>query len=285
MKRSARPIDERKSALLCREARRVRADVLSMIHSAGSGSPGSSLSPVDILVWLYRHEMVYRVREPGWRKRDIFILSKGQAAPAYYSIFARIGWLGKRELFTYRKINSRLQTHPQYAALPGIDYSSGSLGQGLSAAVGMALAHRYLGNDVSRIFVLVGDGELQEGQVWEAAMAANKYALEEIVVLVDNNRFQGDGSTEQIMPIEPLVSKWKSFGWEALTIDGHSFISLYEGLRTAEGAHRPKVLICTTIKGKGVSFMENNNEWHVGAALTRPILKRALGELREKAHA
>ncbi|MFH1995813.1 MAG: transketolase [Candidatus Omnitrophota bacterium] len=279
MKRSAKRLTSRTIASLCAIARKVRIDVLRMIYAAHSGNPGSALSPCEIMVWLYHHEMTIKPKTPRWKRRDRFILSKGQASPAYYSIFSRLGWIRRRELTTYRKINSRLQTHPEYDALQGIDYTSGSLGQGLSAAVGMALADRYLKRYEPRYFVLLGDGEIQEGQIWEAALSARKFGLENVVALIDRNGFQGDDRIDHVMPLEQLEDTWASFGWEVRVVDGHDYLSLYGGLRDLEHSRKPKVMICNTVKGKDVSFMEGRAEWHTAALLSDRLFRKALCEL------
>lgn len=279
MNRNPRLVYSPDNKQLTSYANRVRTDVLHMIQHAGSGNPGSALSCVEILVWLLHHEMRIRVPQPRWPKRDRLILSKGHAAPVFYSICTQLGWVKHKELMGYRQINTRLQTHPEYHKLICIDYTSGSLGQGLSAAVGMALAARYLKNLESRFFVLLGDGEIQEGQIWEAAMTAGHYELNNVVAILDRNVFQGDGATEKILSLEPLMEKWRAFRWEVQEADGHSFENLADVL-SRFGSSKPKLLIAHTVKGKGVSFMEKNNEWHVGGKkFTGAVLKRALSEI------
>ncbi len=261
-------------------SKEVRKDVLKMIQNAGSGNPGSALSCVEILVWLLHHEMCIKVDNPKWELRDRLILSKGHAAPVFYAICSQLGWLKKNELLGFRRFNTKLQTHPEYNTLPFIDYTSGSLGQGLSAAVGMCLAANYLKITEPRFFVLLGDGEIQEGQIWEAAMSAGSYDLSNIIAILDYNKFQQDGKTESIMNIEPLADKWISFNWEVKEAYGHSFQSLYDALNSFRTS-KPKLIIAHTIKGKGVSFMENNNDWHVGGKkFTTEVLNNALSELK-----
>lgn len=261
-------------------SKQVRQDVLKMIQNAGSGNPGSALSCVDILVWLLHEEMNLKLDDPKWMNRDRLILSKGHAAPVFYSIFSQLGLIDRESLMGFRKFGTKLQTHPEYGKLPFIDFSSGSLGQGLSAAVGMSLAANYLNLSTPRFFVLLGDGELQEGQIWEAAMAAGNYSLSNIFAIIDLNRFQQDGNTGNIMDVQPLKEKWEAFKWEVQETDGHSFQSLKTSLNSFE-TQNPKLIIAKTIKGKNVSFMESNNDWHVGGPkFTEEILKQALEELK-----
>ena len=260
-------------------SKEVRKDVLKMIQNAGSGNPGSALSCVEILVWLLHHEMRFKKEKPRWVKRDRLILSKGHAAPVFYSIFSQIGLLKKNELLGFRNFNTKLQTHPEFNSLPFIDFPSGSLGQGLSGAVGMALACNYMKIHEPRFFVLIGDGEVQEGQIWEAAMSASNYHLSNIIAILDYNRFQQDGKIDDVMNIEPIKAKWKSFNWEIKEADGHSFSSLSKAITNFK-TKKPKLLIAKTVKGKGISFMENNNEWHVGGSkFTQKILNESLNEL------
>jgi len=260
-------------------SKEVRKDVLKMIQNAGSGNPGSALSCVEILVWLLHHEMHIKINDPRWSLRDRLILSKGHAAPVFYAICSQLDWLKKSELLGFRRFNTKLQTHPEYNTLPFVDYTSGSLGQGLSAAVGMALAANYKKISEPRFFVLLGDGEIQEGQIWEAAMSAGHYNLSNIIAILDYNKFQQDGKTKSVMNIEPLTDKWISFNWEVKEADGHLFQSLCDALSSCE-ASKPKLIIANTVKGKGISFMENNNDWHVGGKkFTEQVLDKALSEL------
>ena len=260
-------------------ANEVRKDVLKMIHNAGSGNPGSALSCVEILVWLLHNEMKIKLDNPKWVNRDRLILSKGHAAPVFYSIFSQLELISKNDLLGFRKFDTKLQTHPEYGKLPFIDFSSGSLGQGLSAAVGMALASNYLKLSEPRFFVLIGDGEIQEGQIWEAAMAAGHYSLSQIIAVIDKNGFQQDEGIDQTIDIEPLLDKWNSFKWEVIKCDGHSFEDLNLALNSFN-SDKPKLIVANTTKGKGISFMENNNEWHVGGPkFDNEILELALKEL------
>lgn len=255
-----------------------------MIQHAGSGNPGSTLSIVDVLVWLYFHEMRINPEDCRDQARDRLVLSKGQAAPAYYSIFAKIGWLSENELLGFRGFETRLQTHPEYDTIPAIDFTSGSLGMGLSAVNGMALAARYQGKNDLRFFCILGDGELQEGQVWEAAMTAGHYCLENVILIVDRNVFQGDRSVAEVMELEPLADKWRSFGWEVVNVDGHDFAAMADALASLT-SKKPKLMIADTIKGKGVSFMEGDNLWHTGGPkYTEELLEKSLRDLEELDH-
>lgn len=242
-------------------ARRVRIDVLDMIESAGSGHPGGSFSAVEILVQLYWKELNIRPEDPLWPRRDRFVLSKGHACPALYSVLARRGYFDPSELPTLRKLGSRLQGHPNMNELPGLDASTGSLGQGLSISCGMAHGIR-LDAGPSRVYCLLGDGELQEGSVWEAAMTAAHYGLSHLTAIVDRNGVQLDGDVSGVMEIEPLVDKWLAFGWDVIVAEGHSFPSLEKAFQHCRETPFPSVIIAGTVKGKGVSFMENTCEWH-----------------------
>ncbi len=243
-------------------AKRVRYNTLYMITKAGSGHPGGSLSAVDIMVTLYFNVMRYKVEDPFWEDRDRFILSKGHACPALYAIFYELGIIKKEELDTLRKPGSRLQGHPDIKKLPWAEFSSGSLGQGLSFAVGVALAGKMDKKDYYT-FVLIGDGESQEGQIWEAAMSARKFKLNNLIGITDRNGLQIDGETESIMPIDPLAYKWRAFGWNVLEIDGHNFSQIISAIEKAkENKESPTMIIAHTIKGKGVSFMENVVDFH-----------------------
>jgi transketolase len=256
-------------------ARTIRKDILSMTAAAGSGHYMSSLSSVEILVSLYFNVMSYDPQDPGWPDRDRFVLSKGHASPALYAVLAHAGFLPVEELGTLRKIGSRLQGHPVSHLLPGLDASSGSLGQGLSTAVGMALAARLDGRKY-RVYVLMGDGELQEGQVWEAVMAASHFRLGTITAIIDQNDLQATGRVSEIMGVRDLRSVFESFGWDAYSVDGHDFGSLLEGFRHAkETSGKPRVLIARTVKGCGIGFIENNLQYH-SAPLTPDEMRRAL---------
>jgi transketolase len=261
-------------------AKRVRRDIIEMITAAGSGHPGGSLSAVEIVVDLYFNHMKIDPQNPAWPDRDRFILSKGHAAPVLYSVMAERGYpdTPKDKLNTLRKFGSVFQGHPDRRFIPSLEASTGSLGQGLSLGLGMALAAR-LDSSPSRTFVMLGDGEIQEGQIWEAAMAAPFMKADNLVAIVDNNRIQLDGFVKDIMAIDPLGEKWRSFGWHVIEIDGHDFSaveSAFEEAAYTKGV--PTCVVAHTIKGKGVSFMENNPKFH-GVAPTAEECNRALQEL------
>ena len=262
---------------LCRQ---VRRDILTMTHAAGSGHPGGSLSAVEILVTLYFDQMHLDPAQPEDPNRDRFLLSKGHAAPVLYSALARRGFFDPGLLPTLRQLDSPLQGHPHREKLPGLDCSSGSLGQGLSIANGLALAARRTGRSY-RTYCLLGDGEVQEGQIWEAAMTAAQFSLDNVCAVVDDNGVQLDGPTKDIMDVEPLGAKFAAFGWEVLDVDGHSLAALRDAFRIAAATQgRPTVLIAHTVKGKGVSFMEGQAAWH-GKAPNDQELAAALAELAE----
>lgn len=242
-------------------ARTVRLDILSMIRGAGSGHPGGSFSAVEILVELYWEVLRIHPEDPAWAARDRFVLSKGHACPALYSVLARRGYFDPSQLCTFRKLGSRLQGHPNMEHLPGLDASTGSLGQGLSISCGMALGLRLDGLD-SRVFCLLGDGELQEGSVWESAMSASQFGLNRLTAIVDRNRVQLDDRVSAVMEIEPLADKWLAFGWDVIVADGHSFASMKKAFEHCAGSPFPSVIIADTLKGRGVSFMEGSAAWH-----------------------
>lgn len=260
---------------LCTE---VRRDIVRMTAAAGSGHPGGSLSSVELLVGLYFAKMRHDPQRPDWADRDRFVLSKGHVAPVLYSVLARAGYFPVEELLTLRKLGSRLQGHPHMLSLPGLDNSSGSLGQGLSQANGLALAARLNQQDY-RIYCLLGDGELQEGQVWEAVMTAAHYKLANVCAIVDYNNLQIDGTVEEIIGLQPLADKWRAFNWHVISIDGHDVeqvLAAYD--EAANVKDKPSVIIAQTIKGKGISFMENVAGWH-GKAPNQEELAKALAEL------
>lgn len=259
------------------KAKTIRRHVINMIYEAGSGHPGGSLSCVDILTALYFHTMRHNSSEPEWAERDRFVLSKGHAAPALYAALAEAGYFPEEELLTLRKMGSMLQGHPDIR-VPGIEVSSGSLGQGLSIACGIALAGKLDRKDC-RVYTLLGDGECDEGQVWEAAIFASHYKLDKLTAIVDRNGLQIDGPTEKIMCLEPLAGKWKAFGWQVIEIDGNRMTEIVPALDEATRiSGRPTVIIAHTFKGKGVSFMEWINAFH-GKALSKEEAKIALQEL------
>lgn len=259
-------------------ASQIRKDIVVMVNAAGSGHPGGSLSSADIMTALYFKEMNIDPKAPRVETRDRFVLSKGHAAPVLYSALARRGYFDTEELIHLRKIGHMLQGHPNMSYVPGIDMSTGSLGQGISAAVGMALAGKMDQADY-RTYALLGDGELNEGLVWEAVMSAAHYKLDNLVAIVDYNGLQIDGPNEEVMGIKPVDKKFESFGWHVIFADGHDFdsiLSAYEEARTIKG--KPSVIIAETVKGKGVSFMENQASWH-GTAPNAEQVEQAILEL------
>ncbi len=264
---------------LKRIANRLRMDIVKMIGAAGSGHPGGSLSAVEVLTALYfggvlRHDP----KNPQWADRDRFILSKGHACPVLYATYAEAGYIDPALLMTLRKLGSPLQGHPDKRMLPILEASTGSLGQGVSIGIGMGLAAR-LGNKDFHTFVMIGDGESQEGQVWEAAMFAGFHKLANLTVIVDNNRQQLDDFTNKILDLSPLAEKWLSFGWNAVEVDGNDLAQVLPALQEARAAtQKPTVIIADTTKGKGVSFMENNVKWH-GVAPKPEEVAAALKEL------
>lgn len=271
---------QEKIAELTDKAWFLREKALEMIYDAGSGHPGGSLSEAEIISVLYFQHLRVDPARPDWEERDRFILSKGHGCPTLYAALAERGFFPQEELKRLRKYGSILQGHPDMKRAPGIDISTGSLGQGLSAGVGMALGARCLERNIG-IYVLLGCGELQEGQVWEAAMAAAHYRLGQITAIIDYNRLQIDGSNNQVMTIEPLRDKWEAFGWRVQVIDGHNVEEIIKALQSADQSSLPSVIIAETIKGKGVSFMENQVNWH-GRSLTKQEFDIALAEISER---
>lgn len=263
-------------------ARACRVQIVRMLAHAGSGHPGGSLSVIDVLVGIVFGRLRHDPRRPDWAERDRIVLSKGHAVPALYSVMAKAGYFPEDRLVTLRKLGSPLQGHPDRTALPGIEAATGSLGQGLSIAVGMALGLRLRGS-TARVYCILGDGEIQEGQVWEAAMSAPKLAqprhpLDNLTVIVDYNKIQLDDFVAKILDLEPVVAKWQSFGWPVLEIDGHSLEQIDKALEQAAVTQgRPTLVVAHTVKGKGVSFMENNPEWHGKA----PKPAEAIAAIRE----
>ena len=260
-------------------ARRLRLDSIKMIAAANSGHPGGSLSAADIVTALYFGSVLkHDPKRPDWPDRDRFILSKGHGVPVLYAALAERGYFPTSELKTLRQVDSRLQGHPVQGLTPGIEASTGSLGQGLSIGIGHAIAGRLDGKHY-RTYVLLGDGECQEGQVWEAVMTAGNYELDTLIAIVDNNRYQLDGPVEEINSIQPLADKFRAFKWHTLEVDGHDIGAVLDALHQAR-AHegRPTCIIAHTVKGKGVTFMENNNEFH-GKAPNADQLAVALAQL------
>jgi transketolase len=259
-------------------ARNLRADILRMIHIAGSGHPGGSLSAIDIIAYLYFHHMRIDPSRPKWEDRDRFVLSKGHCAPAWYAALARRGYFPREVLWTLRDIESRLQGHPDMKGAPGIDMTTGSLGQGFSCATGIALGGKVQGKDF-RVYAMLGDGEIQEGVVWEAAEAASHYRLDNLVAVVDNNRLQTDGYTRDVMTVEPVDERFRAFGWEARRTDGHDYAAIHEAFQWAlarEG--KPHAIVADTVKGKGIACMENNVDWH-SCPISKEQLAGFLAEL------
>ena len=269
----AKSLDELKSI-----SKEIRKDIVKMLTESASGHPGGSLSATDIMTVLFFKEMNLDPNNEKDPNRDRFVLSKGHAAPVLYSVLARRGYFPVEELSTLRKFKSRLQGHPSIQYLPGIDMSTGSLGQGVSAAVGMALAGKIDENDY-RVYTLLGDGELEEGQVWEAAMCAAHYKLNNLTAFIDFNGLQIDGDITKVMNPCPIDKKFEAFGWNVLVIDGHNYEEIIDAIEKAkECKDKPTAVVCKTIKGKGVSFMENQAEWH-GIAPSREQCEAALKEL------
>lgn len=260
-------------------AKRIRRHVIEMVGSAGSGHPGGSLSAVELITALYFSELRVNPKEPNWSGRDRFVLSKGHAAPTLYAALALRGFFPVKELLTLRQFGSRLQGHPERNLKIGIEVSTGSLGHGFSQAVGIALAGK-IDKKKYRVYALLGDGECDEGIVWEAAMFSSKYKLDNLIAIVDRNKFQLSGATKKVMPIEPLAQKWTAFGWKVFEIDGHNFNQILSSFKNAKKVKgKPVVIIANTVKGKGISFMENTHEWH-GKAPKGELLEKALNELK-----
>jgi len=261
----------------------LRMDVVNMIHIAGSGHPGGSLSAADIVAALVFHHLNINPKNPQMPDRDRFLLSKGHAAPLLYAALARSGFFPIEELKTFRQLNSRLQGHPDRLRTPGVEMTSGVLGHGVSIGAGLALAAR-LDKAQWKVYVLVGDGEIQAGVVWEGAMTASKYKLDNLTVILDYNDVQLDGPVHEIMPIEPVVEKWKSFGWHVTEVDGHNMRQILDTLdEMGKNYARPKIIIAHTVKGKGVSFMEGQSRWH-GRAPNDEEYAQAIKELSERRH-
>ena len=273
-------VTEQQLTTLKDKARRVRIDILKMLTDCGSGHTGGSLSAADIATALYFYKMKYDPKNPGWKGRDHFILSKGHAAPLLYTVLAHAGFIETAELCTLRRIGSRLQGHPDSKYLPGVEISTGSLGQGLSVANGLALSHK-LDKTGNRVYALLGDGELQEGQIWEAAMTAAHYKLDNLCALVDNNGLQIDGPVEKVMGVEPITDKWRAFGWEVIDIDGHDMAKIVVALDKAETVKgRPTMIVCRTVKGKGSRVFEGKVEFH-GTTPSKEELEIAMKELEQ----
>ena len=243
-------------------AKKIRIGILEQVYKAQSGHPGGSLSIADILTVLYFNELNIDEKNPKWDERDRLILSKGHCSPALYSCLAYRGFFEKKELEGFRKINSNLQGHPDMNKVPGVDMTSGSLGQGLSVANGVAIAGK-LDKKSYHVYCILGDGEIEEGQIWEAAMSANKYRLDNLCIIIDNNNLQIDGTIEEVMSSYPIDEKFRSFGFQVINIDGHDIEEIIKAFEVAKNIKgKPTCIIAKTIKGKGISFMENNVSWH-----------------------
>ncbi len=259
-------------------ALKVRLGIIEGVHAAKSGHPGGSLSCADILTYLYFKQMNIDPKEPKKADRDRLVLSKGHAAPALYSVLAQRGYFSEDELLHLRHIGSMLQGHPDMKHIPGVDMSSGSLGQGISAACGMALSAKHFG-DSFKVYTVLGDGEIEEGQVWEAAMFAANKGLSNLTAFVDFNNLQIDGTIGEVNSAEPIDKKFEAFNWHTIVIDGHDFDQIEAALKEAETVDKPVAIVAKTVKGKGVSYMENAVNWH-GAAPNDELYEVAMNELR-----
>lgn len=270
---------EEKIRFLKHKANELRKNIITMIHESQSGHPGGSLSLADIITAMYFDELKIDPKNPKWHERDRVILSKGHTCPVIYGVLAMKGYFDLEVLHTLRKMGSILQGHPDMKKVPGLDMTTGSLGQGLSVGVGMAMGSKADGL-ANRVFVLLGDGELNEGQVWEAAMCASKYKLDNLVAIVDNNGLQNDGFCSDIMPTSSLREKWEAFGWETFNIDGHNMgeiIGAFKEMKKIKG--KPVCILAKTVKGKGISYMENICGWH-GTAPDNEQYRVAMEELK-----
>ena len=255
-------LTNREKCELTERAKAIRGLVIEAIHTVGTGHAGSSLSMIEILTLLYFRHMRVRPDNPHWPERDYLVLSKGHGSPGLYATLAEAGFLPKKEMLTLRRLGTRLQGHPNANDLPGVDVCTGSLGQGISNAVGLGIGFKHLGKS-NRVYCILGDGELQEGENWEAFMAASHFHLDNIVAVLDRNRLQGDGDTEVVMALGHISAKLSAFGWDVSEIDGHDFDALDSALIDAQRAkHRPSFIVANTIKGRGVSYMEGVMEWH-----------------------
>ncbi|MGE4282443.1 MAG: transketolase [Clostridia bacterium] len=266
---------------LKQKANVIRKDIIHMTHKAKAGHPGGSLSATDIVAALYFHVMNIDPQNPEWEDRDRFILSKGHACPVWYAALAEKGYFGMEHLDTLRKFHSILQGHPDMRKTPGIDMTSGSLGNGLSLGIGIALAAKRDKRKYN-VYVMLGDGEIQEGMVWEAAMSAAHYGVDNIVAIVDYNGLQVDGWTKEVMSVHPIVEKWQAFGWNVIEIDGHNMKEILDAFQVAHKIKGPVAIIANTVKGKGISFMENVAVWH-GLAPNDSEAEQAFRELEKEA--
>lgn len=271
-------MDSLKKKELMKKATDVRIGIIEGVHAAKSGHPGGSLSTAEILTYLYFEYMNIDPENPKDENRDRFVLSKGHAAPALYSVLANRGYFDVSELKTLRHIGSFLQGHPDMKHIPGVDMSSGSLGQGISAACGMALSAKHFKNDF-KVFTVLGDGEIEEGQVWEAAMFAGNKGLDNLTAFIDLNNLQIDGTIDEVNSAKPVDKKFEAFNWHTITIDGHDFEQIEAALKEAETVNKPVAIIANTVKGKGISFMENQVSWH-GSAPNDEQYEIAMNELK-----
>ena len=275
MKIQNKTIDELKEI-----AKKIRLGIIDAVYYGKSGHPGGSLSVADIMTVLYFDEMNIDSEKPDWEERDRLVLSKGHCSPALYSALAYRGFFPIEDLKTFRNINSYLQGHPDRKHIPGVDMTTGSLGQGLSAANGIAIAGK-MENKNYRVYCILGDGELEEGQIWEAAMSANKYKLDNLCVIIDNNNLQIDGTIDEVMSSKPIDEKFRSFGFEIINIDGHNLEEIKSAFEVARNIkNKPVCIIANTIKGKGVSYMENKPEWH-GKAPNEEEYKKAVEDIKK----
>ena len=259
---------------------KARISIIEGVHAAKAGHPGGSLSCVDILTYLYYKELNVDPKNPDMENRDRFVLSKGHAAPALYAVLAEKGFFDKSSIKTLRQIGSILQGHPDMKKIPGVDMSTGSLGQGISCAVGMALSSKHFGSGFN-VYTVLGDGEIEEGQVWEAAMFAGNKGLSNLTAFVDYNNLQIDGTVEEVNSPAPIDKKFEAFGWHTIIIDGHNFEEIEKALAEAKTVDKPVCIIAKTVKGKGVSYMENAVNWH-GAAPNDELAAQALEELKQQ---
>jgi len=274
-------IHGKKVDYLKNKAREIRIEIIKMIYKAQSGHPGGSLSAADVVTALYFDILNININRPQWEGRDRFILSKGHACPVLYACLAKKGFFPEEELSKLRAIGGILQGHPDMKKVPGLDMTTGSLGQGLSAGLGMALGAKTKGLEF-KTYVMLGDGEIDEGQIWEAAMSANKFKLNNLIAILDYNNLQIDGRCSKVMPLEPLADKWRSFGWDVKEIDGHNMceiLTVFYDLKKYQ--EKPTIIIAHTVKGKGVSYMENQADWH-GKALNNQQFIQAIKELEAK---
>ena len=272
-------MEQAKIAELQKKAIEIKLDILEEVFSASSGHPGGSMSIAEILTYLYFVEMKVDPKNPKWEDRDRFVLSKGHCAPGLYAVLAEKGYFPKEDLKTFRKVDSYLQGHPDMKGVPGVDMSSGSLGLGISTACGMALSGKIYNKDY-RVYSVLGDGEIAEGQVWEAAMFAAHYKLDNLCAFVDFNGLQIDGAITDVMNSTPIDEKYKAFGWNVIVIDGHDFNQIEKAVEEAKATKgKPTMVVCKTTKGKGVSFMENQAGWH-GKAPNAEEYEQAVKELK-----